>query len=69
MAKLYIRYLLKIISIYDDFRKLSKMNVFESHFVWMMINLLKQVSGFASIFTKIGRYFIQEYGGLVISMI
>jgi hypothetical protein len=31
----------------------------ESHLVWMMINLLKNIASFTTSFTIIGRYFIK----------
>lgn len=41
----------------------------ESYFIWKMINILRNVTDFTVHFTTIGRYFMKDYGNLVISMI
>lgn len=40
-----------------------------AHEAWMMINLLKAITSISNHFTMIGRYFMKQYGHLVVLLI
>lgn len=69
ITKIYIRYLLKIVSIHHEYKSIGKKEGHEPHQVWMIINLLRSLSSFSSSFTIVGRYFAKEYSAVVVSIV
>ena len=67
ICKPYLAYLMKIMSIFENYRRFEKRTPhFERHEVWMMTNLLRTITSITAQFTNIGRYYMKQFGHLVI---
>ena len=69
VIKSYIGYTCKLVTMFAMYKKLKVKPRVEQYEGWMIINLLKIITGFTNHFTMIGRYFIKEFGILVILII
>jgi hypothetical protein len=66
MVRPYLRYLQRLVSIFDDYHSLPEREGSDSALVWQLVNMLRGVTGITGHFVMIGRYFMREYGGAVL---
>ena len=57
---------MRLIAIYDDYSSLNSNQSLEFSSAWHLINLLRSVTSFTTHFVMIGRYFMKDYGPLIV---
>lgn len=58
---------MRIAATFDSYRTLNRASSsLKPHQIWSILNLLKTIASIANQFTMIGRYFIRQYGELVV---
>lgn len=57
---------MKLIAIYNDYCSLNVKETLDFSTAWHLINLLRSVTSFTAHFVMIGRYFMKDYGPLIV---
>jgi len=57
---------MRLIAFYEDYRSLDGEETLDFSTAWHLINLLRSVTSFTNHFVMIGRYFMKDYGPLIV---
>lgn len=57
---------MRLVSIFEDYSTLDGKETLDFSTAWHLINLLRSVTSFTNHFVMIGRYFMKDYGPLIV---